>query len=105
MDNRPLGPDYLILDNFANPDQFEINLSDLQGARREAENLTGIGCNQAGSQADARCDAFMWLQGLGSEGADNPALRKISGAIDKLTSLFNQISQADLGDKTLRVDK
>ena len=47
----------------------------------------------------------MWLQGLGSEGADNPALRKISGAIDRLTSLFNQTSQADLGDKTLRVDK
>ena len=47
----------------------------------------------------------MWLQGLGSEGTDNPSLRSVAGSIEGLKSLFNQVSQADLGDKTLRVDK
>ena len=76
MENRPRGPDYLVIDNFT--EYFGLELSDLQGARGEAETLTSVGCESDGAgQTGARCDALMWLQGLGGDGDDNPALRKI----------------------------
>ena len=42
LENRPRGPDYLVIDNFA--EYFGLSLSDLQGARGEAETLTSVGC-------------------------------------------------------------
>ena len=46
----------------------------------------------------------MWLNGL--DNVDNlPALSKINQVVDFLIPDFNGISQSDIGDKTLRVDK
>lgn len=65
-----------------------------------------MGCQADGAgEAGARCDALMWLQGLGTAGDDNPALRKIYQAIDGFRPKVNEISQEGLGDSTLRVDR
>ena len=104
MENRPRGPDYLVIDNFA--DYFGLESADLKSARGEAETLTGVGCEADGAgQAGARCDALMWLQGLGSDGDDNPALRKIYKAMEDFRPKLNALSQEGFGDRGLRVDK
>ena len=40
---RPKGPDYLIIDNFA--DFFLIDKADLIDAKREAEGMSDFSCN------------------------------------------------------------
>ena len=42
IDPREKGPDYLVIDNFA--EYFNIDESELLGAKSEAEHLTQAGC-------------------------------------------------------------
>ena len=51
---RPKGPDYLIIDNFA--EAFGLEKADLMGARSEAEDLKEVVCNNLVAEAYARCD-------------------------------------------------
>ena len=51
---RPKGPDYLIIDNFA--EAFGLENADLLGARSEAEDLKEVVCNYLVAEAYARCD-------------------------------------------------
>ena len=51
---RPKGPDFLIMDNFA--ELFGLAKTDLIGARSEAEDLKEVACNNLVAEAYARCD-------------------------------------------------
>ena len=57
---RPKGPDYLIVDNFA--DFFQIDKADLIDAKREAEEMTDFSCNS--EIEDDGCDKLIWLKNL-----------------------------------------
>ena len=48
MSGREKGPDYLIIDNFA--DYFDLEEEQLQGAKSEAEALTKAGCEVSGNE-------------------------------------------------------
>ena len=55
MDRTRLkGPDYLIIDNFA--ELFGLVKADLIDARSEAEDLKEVACNNLVAEAYARCD-------------------------------------------------
>ena len=67
MSTRSKGPDYLVIDNFA--EFFQLSKADLLGARSEVESITNAGCTaDRSSKEGARCDALMWLQGLAGQG-------------------------------------
>ena len=103
-DETSIGPDYIVIDNFA--EQFEVSISDLNAARTEVENVTVLGCNSEGSTSrGARCDVVTWMADLGGDGDDNPSLRKIYTNLDRFIPVLNDFSSSDSGDKTLRVDK
>ena len=51
---RPKGPDFLIIDNFA--EAFGLEKEDLIGARSEAEDIKEVACNNLVTEAYARCD-------------------------------------------------
>ena len=57
---RPKGPDYLIIDNFA--DLFEIDKADLINAKREAEGMPDFSCSSE-VERDG-CDKLIWLNEL-----------------------------------------
>ena len=104
IDETNRGPDYLVIDNFA--DQFELDISDLNAAKAEAENVTVLGCNSEGSTSrGARCDAVTWMAGLGGDGDDNPSLRKIYNSVDRFIPTLNGVSSSDGGENSLRIDK
>ena len=61
--SRSKGPDYLIIDNFAN--FFKLDKADLINARKEAEEMTDGLCNQAKEHSNySRCDNLIWLNDL-----------------------------------------
>ena len=51
---RPKGPNFLIIDNFA--EAFGLEKEDLIGARSEAEDIKEVACNNLVAEAYARCD-------------------------------------------------
>ena len=57
---RPKGPDYLIIDNFA--DFFKIDKADLIDAKREAEGMSDFSCSSE-IEGDG-CDKLIWLKNL-----------------------------------------
>ena len=57
---RPKGPDYLIIDNFA--DFFLIDKADLIDAKREAEGMSDFSCSS--EIEDDGCDKLIWLKNL-----------------------------------------
>ena len=63
-DRRPNGPDYLIIDNFA--EFFELDKAELLGARKEAEKISKKVCYNVQDLGTARCDTLLFLKGLES---------------------------------------
>ena len=51
---KPKGPDFLIIDDFA--ETFGLEKADLRGARSEAEAIKEVACNNLVAEAYARCD-------------------------------------------------
>lgn len=93
------GPDYLIIDNFA--EFFKLEVADLKGARSEAEVVAKAGCAEV---KGGRCDALVWLRDL-SASDDNPSLQKLSQAMKGFTRSLKMLSLKEEYDKSLRVDK
>ena len=80
-------------------------MNDLEQAKNEVVNVTGLGCQAEGSASrGARCEAITWMNSLYDGGDDNPHLRKIYKGVDRFIPVVNNISGAEGGDNTLRVD-
>ena len=88
---KPKGPDFLIIDNFA--ETFELEKTDLMNARREAEDIKKSACKNQIAGAYARCDYLVWLNNFDSQGDNLPAFRKIYQQMKALKPILNEISQ------------
>ena len=102
-DRSPKGPDYFIMDTV--PYTKGIDEATLLDARKEAEALTRIVCDQSKApDVNVRCDAMMWLKVLNSQ--TMPAFHKLANTILKEFNP-NRLSQNSEsgGDRTLRVDE
>ena len=82
---RPKGPDYLIIDNFA--DFFQIDMSDLIDAKREAEKMSDFSCNSE-YEGDG-CDKLIWLENLQNQEDQNPGFSKIAKSMAKFRPKLN----------------
>ena len=100
---RPKGPDYLIIDNFA--EVFQLDKTDLIDARSEAEGIKDVACNNQVTAAYERCDYLVCLENLDSLGDSLTALGKIADAMSAFKPVLNEVSQDKLGNKSLRVDE
>ena len=90
---RPKGPGYLIIDNFEDTVK-DLEKADLLKTRSEAELWT-----------DSRRDNLIWFKNLDDHTYNATGFQKIAKAMAAFRQTLNQFSQAESGDKTLRVDE
>ena len=94
------GPEYLIIDNFA--DYFKLDQSDLVAAKTDAQAISVEACKEFSS---ARCDVALWLKTLGAPGDSHlPSANRIGATMADFRLKLNEKSQGKFGDKSLRVD-
>ena len=99
--SKPKGPDYLIMDNFF--ENFSLNEADLRGARKEAEAIGSELCGKELAESN-RCDYVTWIKGFSDE-YKLSSFMKIYEKVALLKPLFNEFSQSESGDKSMRVDE
>ena len=56
---KPEGPSYLVMDNFL--ENLQLEMDDLKGARDEAEFISRDLCKEF--EQEYRCDVLTWLKG------------------------------------------
>ena len=101
--SRPKGPDYLVIDNFV--DMFDwLEQNDLIQARTEVEGISDQINGLEKDWVSARWDNLTWLKNHEESEGGIPGLKRIAEAMADLRRTLNDHSQAELGDKTLRVD-
>ena len=84
---KPKGPDFLIIDNFA--ETFGIEKADLLGARSEAEDIKEAACNNLVAKAYARCDYLVKLENWESQRHFLPSFNKIAQAMTSFRPMLN----------------
>ena len=98
---RQKGPEYLIIDNFA--EYFQLEKSNLVSARTEAEEILE---NVSKLVARDKSDGVLFLKALDeSDDSALPNINKIGKSMAAFRPKLNEISQAEFGNKKLRVDK
>ena len=96
------GPDYLVIDNFV--ENFGLDKTDLINAKREAEEINQVACEDVSAEAYSRCDYLVWLKDLDNQADALPSLSKVAQAMTTFRPMLNEISQDKNGNKALRVD-